>query len=192
MERFENEPRLGTASGKCHIPVNGQFVLERSGDEFSHGVAKLYRRECFEAIGGFVREVMWDGIDCHRCRMEGWIAASYPDPELKLIHLRQMGSSHKGVLHGRVRWGRGQHFMGTHPLYLLGITSYRMLERPWILGGFCIFWGYFVRSLRREPQYGDKRFRSFLHRWQMAELRKRFLGPFRRLFRNRGNPAVKS
>ena len=176
MERFAADPRLGTASGKAYIPVNGEFVFERSGDQFSHGVAKLYRRQCFDEIGGFVHEVMWDGIDCHRCRMLGWKAESYPDPELIIRHLRQMGSSHKSVYVGRRRWGRGQYFMGTHPLYLLGITGYRMMERPWILGGLNIGIGYVQAWWNGEKQYNDPAFRRHLHGWQFAELKRQFLG----------------
>jgi glycosyltransferase involved in cell wall biosynthesis len=176
LRRFAANPRLGTASGKAYIPVGDQWVLERSGDEFSHGVAKLFRRECFEEIGGFVREVMWDGIDCHRCRMLGWEAVSYPDPELAIKHLRQMGSSFKSVYHGRLRWGRGQYFMGTHPLYLLGITGYRMLERPWVVGGLCILGGYAGAWLRGAPRYDDPAFRKFLRGWQLRELRRRLTG----------------
>ena len=174
MERFRANPRLGTASGKCFVPVDGELVLERTGDEFSHGVAKLFRRECFEEIGGFVREVMWDGIDCHRCRMLGWGAFSIDDPELEIVHLRLMGSSFKSVYHGRRRWGRGQYFMGTHPLYLLGISAYRMAERPWILGGLCILAGYLGSIMRRAARYEDREFRQHLHSWQMAELKRRF------------------
>jgi glycosyltransferase involved in cell wall biosynthesis len=170
FRRFEADPHLGTASGKAYIPVGGRFVLERTGDEFSHGVAKLFRRECFEAIGGFVREVMWDGIDCHRCRMLGWKAASYPDESLAIRHLRQMGSSFRSVYHGRLRWGRGQHFMGTHPLYLLGIAGYRMFERPWALGGLCILMGYVGSAARHRPRYEDPAFRRFLRSWQMRSL----------------------
>jgi glycosyltransferase involved in cell wall biosynthesis len=176
LRRFEANPRLGTISGKTHIPVGDGWVLERTGDEFSHGVAKLYRRECFEAIGGFVREVMWDGIDCHRCRMLGWEAVSDPDPALAIRHLRLMGSSHKSVYHGRRRWGRGQYFMGTHPLYLLGITGYRMAERPWVLGGLNILVGYVNAWLQGAPRYEDLEFRRFLRKWQMAELKRRFVG----------------
>ena len=151
FRRFEADPALGTASGKAHIPVGDRFVLERSGDEFSVGLAKLFRRECFEQIGGFVREVMWDGIDCHRCRMLGWKAVSYPEPELAILHLRQMGSSFRSVYHGRMRWGRGQHFMGTHPLYILGIAGYRMLERPWVVGGLFILAGYLDSARQATP-----------------------------------------
>lgn len=176
LRRFEANPRLGTLSGKTHIPVGDRWVLERTGDEFSHGVAKLYRRECFEQIGGFVREVMWDGIDCHRCRMLGWEAASDPAPELAIKHLRQMGSSHQSIYHGRRRWGRGQYFMGTHPLYLLGISAYRMAERPWILGGLNILVGYVGAWWQGQRRYDDPAFRRFLHAWQLAELKHRLLG----------------
>lgn len=177
MERFEENPRLATASGKAWVPVeDGTLAYERTGDDFSHGVTKLFRREAFEEIGGFVREVMWDGIDCHRCRMLGWDAVSYHDEELRIVHLRLMGSSFKSVYHGRMRWGRGQYFMGTHPLYILAVSAYRMLERPWILGGICILLGYIKTALGGMKRYDDPEFRSYLRQWQMLELKRRFLG----------------
>ena len=175
FRRFAADPRLGTASGKTYIPVDGKFVPERIGDEFSHGVAKLYRRECFEQIGGFVREVMWDGIDCHRCRLLGWKSVSYADRDLSILHLRQMGSSFRSVYHGRLRWGRGQYFMGTHPLYMLGISVYRMLERPWVLGGLCILAGYLDSWFQARPRYSDPIFRRGLHDWQFGEISRRVL-----------------
>ena len=55
---------------------SGALVPEVCGDEMSVGMAKFYRVACFKEIGGFVRQVMWDGIDCHRCRMLCWIAES--------------------------------------------------------------------------------------------------------------------
>lgn len=178
-QKFEADPRLGTASGKSWIRVGNRLVWERSSDEMSQGQTKLYRVACFREIGGFVREVMWDGIDCHRCRMLGWKAASFRDPELRFVHLRPMGSSFRGIMTGRLRWGYGQYFMGTHPLYALAIAVYRMFERPWVIGGLLIGAGYFRSWLRRDPRYGDLACRSFLRRWQLARLR-RLIGPLDR------------
>ncbi len=180
LRRFAARPRLGTASGKTFVPVGDKFVRERTGDEFSHGVAKLFRRECFEEIGGFVREVMWDGIDCHRCRMLGWEAVSIDEPEVAILHLRLMGSSFKSIYHGRIRWGRGQYFMGTHPLYLLGIAAYRTFERPWLLGGLCILIGYLRAWASGIERYEEPGFRKFLHRWQINEIQRRLIGKPRR------------
>jgi glycosyltransferase involved in cell wall biosynthesis len=171
FRKFADDPTLGTASGKCWDKTRTGWVPLRTGDDFSLGACKTYRVACFQAIGGLVKEAMWDGIDCHRCRMTGWRARSFSDPELRIQEHRPMGSSHKSVYHGRYRWGRGQYFMGTHWLYAMAIGGYRMFERPWVLGGMCILWGYFHAWLRGVEQYDDPVFRRHLRQWQLARLR---------------------
>jgi poly-beta-1,6-N-acetyl-D-glucosamine synthase len=171
--KFEADPTLGTASGKCFDKTPSGWVQLRTSDDFSMGACKFYRVACFRQIGGFVAQVMWDGIDCHRCRMLGWKARSFHDEDLRLYEERPMGSSHKSVLHGRLRWGSGQYFMGTHPLYALAVGGYRMLERPWIIGGLLILTGYLGAWARRRPRYDDPAFRRFLHDWQLRRLRLR-------------------
>ena len=168
VERMEAEPRLGTTSGKPWFvhARDGSLVPEVCGDEMSVGMTKFYRRECFEEIGGFVREVMWDGIDCHRCRQRGWIAESVDDPRLRFLHLRPMGSSQKGIWTGRVRSGFGQYFMGTSPLYLLASAAYRLFSHPVLYGSVAMAWGYFSSAARGRPRYHDAEFRRFLRRYQ--------------------------
>jgi len=168
--KFDADPRLGTASGKCWDKCGDGWTPLRTGDDFSLGACKTYRTACFQAIGGLVQEAMWDGIDCHRCRMLGWNARSFHDEDLKLYEMRPMGSSHKSVYHGRIRWGQGQYFMGTHWLYALAISTYRMFDRPYVLGGVCILWGYLRAWMRRTPRYDDQEFRRYLQRWQLAKL----------------------
>jgi hypothetical protein len=138
-------------------------------------VAKIYRRACFEEIGGLVEEAMWDGIDGDRCGMLGWKAISDPDPTLAIRQLRPMDSSHRSVSHDRLRWGRGQYFLGTHPLNACGIAAYRMFERPWVLGGLCILAGYLDSWFRRRPRYVDGAFLRYSHRWQLLELTERLV-----------------
>ena len=115
IQRMMDNPRLGCCSGKPYYidEASGKLISEKCGDENAIGASKFYRKECFLQIGGFVRQVMWDGIDGHRCRMLGWIARSWDEPALRFLHLRPMGSSHKSILTGRMRHGFGQYFMGT-------------------------------------------------------------------------------
>ena len=113
----------------------------------SVGMTKFYRVACFQQIGGFVREVMWDGIDCHRCRMLGWIACSWDDEsDLRFLHLRPMGSSQTGILTGRMRHGFGQYFMGTSFPYMSASALLRMLHPPYVLGGMAIAIGALVEG----------------------------------------------
>ena len=166
MDRMEADPRVGTASGKPYFVAEGKQVWETCGDENSVGMIKFYRTACFGQIGGFVRELMWDGIDCHRCRMLGWMAVSWDDPQLAFEHLRPMGTSHKNWWTGRVRHGVGQWFMGTGPAYMLASALFRMTKPPVLLGGTANLWGYIRSALQGKPRYGDAAFRRFLRRYQ--------------------------
>ncbi len=123
MQRMTAEPLIATCSGKAYIEQDGQLIYERHGDETSLGMTKFYRVSSFKKIGGFVREVMWDGIDCHCCRMHGWIACSWNEPDLRFVHLRPMGSSQQSIYTGRQRHGYGQYFMGTGFIYLASSNS---------------------------------------------------------------------
>lgn len=168
---FDRDQWLGSASGKIFLPKGDRLVEERTHDEMTVGAFNFYRRETFEAIGGFVREVMWDGIAYHRARMARWRTRSISNPTLNIIHKRLMGSSHKGILHGRLRWGRGQYFMGTHPLYIIVVALYRMFERPFIFGGLSIFTGYIISAIKGLKRYEHPDFRESLHAWQMERLK---------------------
>lgn len=169
MHRMEAEPRIGACSGKPYYrDTQGRMISEGCGDEMSVGMTKFYRVECFKQIGGFVRQVMWDGIDGHRCRMLGWIAASWDDPELRFEHLRPMGSSYKGILTGRARHGFGQYFMGTSLVYMCVSALFRMTRRPIVIGGAAMLWGYLRAMLQRRPRYDDAEFRRFLRRYQWS------------------------
>ncbi len=172
MQRMEAEPRIGTCSGKPFVEREGEEPLaEPSGSEMSVGMTKFYRVDCFRQIGGFVREVMWDGIDCHRCRMLGWIACSWDDTsDLRFLHLRPMGSSQTGILTGRMRHGFGQYFMGTSFPYICASAMVRMLHPPYVLGGIAIWWGYVRSLLGRKPRYEDRAFRKFLRTYQWSAL----------------------
>lgn len=167
MENMEAEPRIGTCSGKPYFvhPITAKLISEKCGDETSVGMAKFYRLACFRDIGGFVQQVMWDGIDCHRCRMEGWIARSWDVPELRIVHQRMKGSSHRGILTGRFRHGFGQYFMGTGPVFMAASAMYRLTRPPIILGGMAMLAGYVWSAVTRKERYEYPGFREFLRRY---------------------------
>jgi len=170
MSRMADNPRIATCSGKAYIFEGENLVNEGHGDETSLGMTKFYRTSHFKEIGGFVREVMWDGIDCHRCRMLGYLACSWDDENLRFIHLRPEGSSQQHVLVGRMRHGYGQYFMGTSLLYLVASALTRITERPILLGSLAMIWGWVRSAVQSKPRYPDIEFRSFLRKYQRTAL----------------------
>ncbi len=172
ITRMEATPRIGSCSGKAYYTnAAGNLVSENIGDEMSLGMTKFYRVSCFQEIGGFVREVMWDGLDCHKSRQMGWIAVSWDGPNLNFEHLRPMGSSQTSIFTGRRRHGFGQYYMGTHPLFLLASAVNKARQPPVILGSLAMIQGYFAAMLRKEPQHGDRALIDFIRDYQKRSLR---------------------
>ncbi|MEL6196453.1 MAG: glycosyltransferase family 2 protein [Pseudomonadota bacterium] len=171
IDRMTADPRLGTCSGKPYYrDASGTLVSERRGDEMSVGMTKLWRRRCFEAIGGLARAVMWDAIDCHKARQLGWKARSWDEPDLRFEHLRPMGSSQGGIHEGRRRHGAGQWYMGSDPLFTLASAVFRMAEPPRILGGLSMAWGYGRAALLGAPRHPDPALRRFIRAYQRRAL----------------------
>jgi poly-beta-1,6-N-acetyl-D-glucosamine synthase len=170
IQRMHANPRIATCSGKAYVEEGPRLINEGHGDETSLGMTKFYRVSAFVAMGGFVREVMWDGIDCHRCRMMGLIACSWDEPDLRFVHLRPMGSSQQSIYTGRMRHGYGQYFMGTGFLYLFASAIKKIPEKPYLLGAVYMLWGWVKSALEGKPRYNDLEFRRFLRAYQRRAL----------------------
>jgi glycosyltransferase involved in cell wall biosynthesis len=172
MDRMEADPRLGTCSGKAYYrDAAGRMVSEGIGDEVSVGASKFFRTACFRQIGGFVREVMWDGIDCHKARQLGWKVASWDDPDLRFEHLRPMGSSQQGILAGRRRHGFGQYYMGTDPLFFLASALRRVARPPYLTGALAMIHGYASAWARKAPRHDDPDLTAFIRAYQRRALK---------------------
>lgn len=174
---FIRIPRLGMASGNTYIYSNeNELVQENAASGFVVGPIKLYRMKCFEAIGGLEPHLGWDTIDNYKARMHGWETRNYPD--LRVIHLRPMGTA-KGIVWGKMRTGRGDYYTGTHPLFEIVRSLYRMGDYPFVLNGLSIALGYLKAMLRREQRIADPEFIRFIRKDQLERL-KRMVMPWRR------------
>jgi glycosyltransferase involved in cell wall biosynthesis len=170
FQKFAANPRLGIGVGEVDELVGSKLVPMRALPHGFNGMIKGWRRACFEAIGGIPRGPGWDGLDCYRAMMLGWETTTFPDADLRVVHLRPEGSSVKNRYEGWARHGRALHFSGAHPLWILASACYHMAERPFVLGGVCLILGYFESVLKKSKQYGDQDFRRYLRRWQLRRL----------------------
>jgi len=170
---MEKDDRLGAVSGKMFLrDEQGVLHHERRGDDHAAGPTKFYRRVCFEDIGGFVHMVGWDGIDGHMCRLKEWVARSIMDDELKVEHLRQMGSSEQGVLTGRIRGGQGKWRLGSSPWYMLATAVYRAFDKPYIIGACAMIYGYFRAMLTGVERYNEPAYLKHLRKYERDALLK--------------------
>ncbi len=158
-------PALGITSGISHICSGGELVEEKSSEGHTLGACKVYRKECFDEIGGLVPAMGWDGIDEIKARMKGWDAS--PVPGLRVIHLRPEGQAAGTFKSGKER-GRGSWFMGYHPLFFALRAAKNIVRSP--LDGAGMITGYIGEAFRGGARIEDQEFIKFLRINQLRKL----------------------
>ena len=169
FQKFDENPRLGIASGCTFIRRGGRLVWERAYKNHTRGAMKVYRRECFEGMDGLVAQLGWDVIDDFKAQASGWETRSFRD--LVVIHHRPMGASGKGLIAGKIRWGEIQYLLNYHPVFAFGSGLYRMFERPYIIGGLAMWYGYLRSSLDGKARIASGELGELVRRRQMERLK---------------------
>jgi poly-beta-1,6-N-acetyl-D-glucosamine synthase len=170
LNKFQENLKLGIGVGEVYDQIDNKLVKKRALPFGFNGAIKCWRRKCFEEIGGIPKGIGWDGLDCFAAMMLGWQTTTFPDEELRVFHLRPEGSSIKSQYHRWATHGKILHFAGAHPVWLLASAMYHMLDRPYVLSGFCMIIGYLEERLKGSQQYGGQEFRRFLRAWHKQEL----------------------
>lgn len=167
LKEFEKNPRLGIVSGRTLNFSNGKLSLEKvDGSSILHQ-ACIYRRQCFEDIGGLSEVIGWDTIDELRAQMKGWQTRNFDD--INMIHWRLMGSV-GGIRNGKIRHGFTSYYVGYHPLYMIVRSIRRMASEPYIVGGLYLLWGFALGYIKRAGRFPDPEMREFLRSEQIKRL----------------------
>ena len=113
FERFREDPTLGMCGGVMYAVGEGGLKLERHPMFHVRGPIKLYRRSCWEGIGGLIKSPGWDTVDELHANMLGWRTRSFRD--LKVIHYRPTGAA-AGAWRDNAKNGRAANSSSAAPL----------------------------------------------------------------------------
>lgn len=142
--------------------------------EHVSGACQLFRRECFEQIGGYV-PIKGGGVDhvaVISCRMKGWRTRTFP--EKTCSHHRKLGGAKHGPARMKFEIGKLDYALGGHPLWELFRVAYQLTRSPFVIGGVMIFAGYFSSMLRGAKRPVSDELVRFRRAEQMKRLRQRF------------------
>lgn len=167
FERFAHDPKLGIAGGTIYHMINGQKELEECPRFHVRGATKIYRRACWEALGGFWPAPGWDTMDEVKANMFGWTTESLSD--LHIIHHRYTGSA-DGRWGGLVKNGRANYICGYHPLFMLIKCIRRLASKPYLVGSAGLMYGFVTGYLKRIPQVNEPETIAYLRHQQLSRL----------------------
>src|SRR6266404_7042148 len=148
LSRFDADPKLGIGGGTICYNSNGGLVEESPGDPLFHvrGATKIYRRACWNAIGGIIKAPGWDAADELKANMLGWKTYTFKD--LKLDHLRHHGAAY-GEWRNWVKNGLANYINGYHPLFMLAKCLKRTLAAASPTETVGLFYGFISGYCKR-------------------------------------------
>lgn len=175
LEKFARYPRLGVA-GTNYIEETWDETLKHdyrfSSIEDVTGQCQLFRRECFEAIGGY-KPSKNGGVDLVAtvaARMHGWETRVFTGRVL--VHNRQQGTAQANRFLVEFQNGRKDRIFGSHPVWEMCRATYRLTKKPFLLGGVLLFAGYTWAALTGAAWVVSPEMARFRRREQMNRLRR--------------------
>jgi biofilm PGA synthesis N-glycosyltransferase PgaC len=167
-----------SALGLVGTPFKDKAIYDYRFVSIDHvsGACQLFRRECFEQIGGYVA-VKSGGIDhiaVITARMKGWKTRTFT--EKVCLHHRKIGSAERGALRAKFRDGTLDYALGGHPVWELFRTAYQVTREPYVIGGLTLLAGYVTASIRRLERPVSDELVEFRRREQMQRLKKFLAG----------------
>jgi biofilm PGA synthesis N-glycosyltransferase PgaC len=169
VRKFSEFPELGVV-GAPFREGGQQYDYRFSNIENVWGGCQLFRRKCFEDIGGYVpiKGGSIDHIAVVSARMKGWKTRTFT--EKLCIHHREMGTAQQSSVQARFRMGVKDYSVGNHPLWEVFRMFYQMSKTPLVIGGLALAWGYFWALVRRQEMPVSREVVEFARREQMQRL----------------------
>ena len=177
VAKLAQDPRLGVV-GAPFREGSLQYDYRFSNIENVWGGCQLFRKQCFEDIGGYMPLPggCIDHIAVTTARMKGWKTRTFT--ESVCIHHREMGTAQHGAIKARFRTGAKDYLVGNHPVWQLFRMFYQMTQRPFLVGGLALASGYFWSMIRNVKRPVPNELVAFIRREQIQRLGKCLDGKF--------------
>jgi biofilm PGA synthesis N-glycosyltransferase PgaC len=170
LAKFQNDPTLG-CGGTPFIENGIHYDYRYTNIEHVSGACQLFRKQCFEDIGGYV-PIKGGGIDfvaVTTARMKGWKTRTFT--EKTCIHHRKMGTGNTRPIMTSFRQGKKDYFLGNHPLWEIFRTLYQMTRKPIIISGVLLMTGFVRNAVTRTQKPISVELQKFIRREQMRRLK---------------------
>jgi len=171
LNKFQEDPSLGVAGTIFREEGYSSAADSFEGQTHVAGGCQLFRRRCFEEIGGYVPNKAGgiDWIAVTTARMTGWKTRSFR--EKSFFHYRTLGTAGRSPLASLFSYGEKDYYLGGHPLWELFRVTYRTVKRPYIVGGLALGLGYCWAFLCRTARPVSPELMTFHRHEQMRKLK---------------------
>lgn len=171
IQKFEEDPSLGVAGTVFKEDGYSSDKDSFEGQTHVSGQVQLFRRKCFEEIGGYIphRAGGIDWMAVTSARMKGWKTRSFR--ETFFFHHRHLGTAGRGVHAAIFSYGEKDYYLGNHPIWEFFRVAYQMTKRPYLTAGAALGLGYCWAFVTRTPRPVSPELMAFHRREEMTKLK---------------------
>jgi poly-beta-1,6-N-acetyl-D-glucosamine synthase len=167
LAEFTRDPKLGIGGGVVGHIEKGTFRIEDNPLFHVRGATKIYRRECWDMIGGLIKAPGWDTVDELKANMLGWVTRSFPN--VTLVQRRPTGATNS-VWGNWAKNGRANYISGYHPLFMFLKCVSRVGQKPFFITGAALLYGYLSGYFGRIPRIDDADLIKYVREQQLRRL----------------------
>ncbi len=174
LTKLVEDPDLGLIGTPYEETAGAVYDYRFVNIEDVSGACQVFRRECYEAIGGYVpvRAGSIDTIAVLMARMKGWKTRNFTERICQ--HHRKAGTAQCGPVRARFNEGIKDYELGNHPVWQLFRAAYQCSKKPLLLSGLAIGAGFCWQTLRGAEHAVSPELMKFHRREQMQRLRRLF------------------
>lgn len=171
LNKFEKDASLGVAGTIFREAGYNSATDSFEGQNHVAGGCQLFRRQCFEEIGGYIpnRAGGIDWIAVTTARMMGWTTRSFR--EKSFFHYRSLGTAERSLLASAFSYGEKDYYLGGHPLWEMFRVAYRAVKKPYLVGAIALYSGYLCAFLRQMKRPISDELMRFHRKEQMLKLK---------------------
>ena len=167
FNHFLKNPKLGIGGGMVYNLLNKKERAEKTPIFHVRGATKIYRRACWDDIGGLIRAPGWDTVDELKANMLGWQTTTFSN--LRVVQLKPTGTA-EGKLKDLVKGGRAAYISGYHPAFMALRCLRRIFLSPYIVGAFALLYGYCRGYFDGTKRVDDGELIKFIRRQQVNKI----------------------
>ncbi len=171
LRRFAEDPKLGVAGTIFKEEGYNSETDSFEGENHVSGQCQIFRRECFEEIGGYLPNKAGgiDWIAVTAARMMGWRTRSFR--EKSFYHHRHLGTAGRSAFAAAFSYGEKDYYLGGSPVWEFFRVAYRATKKPYLVEGLALGLGFAWATITRQKRPISKELMKFHRKEQMSKLR---------------------
>ncbi len=158
LNEFKKDPHLGIASGGVYVLEGRRLVWERTNPEFARGSPRLFRRECFNDVGGYRRFYNPDTLSNYMARIKGWRVRQIVNAIAVQVRPTQ---ERYGYYRASIKKGYVNYYLGT-PLSSILLWALYLGVFDSVAKASGLLKGYLEKLEKKEPRLDNRQVTEFV------------------------------